>query len=524
MAMGLMKDDNKTKEQLVNELREIHQRVSELELSTTERSQLKELIDSSTDIIGLVDTNGKLLITNKTTTNRFGKSESELLGSIMWELFPPEITKSRKIHFDNVVLTGQPTRFEDENNDTWFDNYYYPLLDKNGAVTSIGIIARDITARKQVENQLIMAEQNFRNSTDNSPLGIRIVDSKGGLIYANQAMLNIYGYTNIDEMRNTPLNKRLTPESYASYLAMGEDATKGKPVPEEQEIEILRKDGEIRNLLAIRREVIWDNEVRFQYLCQDITELKQMEQTREELLNSETELRQSLEDELKKRAEFTRTLVHELKTPLTPMIAASELLLEEAQEGILLKLATSINRSASTMSNRIDTLLDLARGELGTLELDFTTLNPIQLLHKVANDMSLVAEGRELSLSLDVPPSLPLLYGDESRLEQVILNLLINAFKWSSPGTSITLKAKEKGADLVIGVQDEGAGISEEEQERIFEVYYRTEDDRQRVEGLGLGLALCKTIVEAHGGSIWVESQKDKGSTFSFSIPKYRGT
>lgn len=133
--------------------------------------------------------------------------------------------------------------------------------------------------------------------------------------------------------------------------------------------------------------------------------------------------------------------------------------------------------------------------------------------------MSTVAGERKLSLELDVPSSLPLIRGDETRLEQVILNLLTNAFKWSRPEGKITLRAGEKDASLVIEIQDEGAGISEKDKERIFDAYYRTEDDRQRIDGLGLGLALCKTIVEAHNGEIRVESEKGKGSTFSFSIP-----
>jgi len=251
----------------------------------------------------------------------------------------------------------------------------------------------------------------------------------------------------------------------------------------------------------------------------DVTERKHVEQEREKLLNREKEMRANLEREIKRRVDYSRALIHELKTPLTSILAGSELLLEEAQDEVRTRLASSISRSATTMSNRIDTLLDLARSELGTLEISRTEVDLIKLVRTSVDDLSAVASERGLSLVINVPPSLPSLWGDEIRLEQVILNLLMNAFKWSPAGGKVTLTAKEKDSALVVEVQDEGSGIAKKDQKRIFEAYYRTEIDRQRLDGLGLGLALCRTIVEAHGGKIWVESEKGKGSTFSFSLP-----
>jgi len=126
---------------------------------------------------------------------------------------------------------------------------------------------------------------------------------------------------------------------------------------------------------------------------------------------------------------------------------------------------------------------------------------------------------QKLSLTLEAPPVLPLIRADEGRLEQVILNLLTNAFKFTPQGGTVTIRAKEEESDLLVEIQDTGHGIDKDNQQKIFEAYYRVESSTRRPEGLGLGLALCKTIVEAHGGQIWVESEVGKGSTFSFSIP-----
>ena len=122
-------------------------------------------------------------------------------------------------------------------------------------------------------------------------------------------------------------------------------------------------------------------------------------------------------------------------------------------------------------------------------------------------------------MTLDVPPSVPMVNGDREHLDQVLLNLISNAMKFSGEGTKIRVKLRQKGADLVVSIKDNGPGITEEEQMRIFTPYYRLEADRQRFPGLGLGLTVSKHLVEQHGGKIWVESELEKGSTFFFSLP-----
>ncbi|MBA7546817.1 Alkaline phosphatase synthesis sensor protein PhoR [subsurface metagenome] len=164
-------------------------------------------------------------------------------------------------------------------------------------------------------------------------------------------------------------------------------------------------------------------------------------------------------------------------------------------------------------------ILDLAKGEIGMLQLNPEPVDPMQLLQMIVNNMTPVALRNGQSLSLELPSSLSAVWADEERLRQVVLNLLNNAFKFTPAGGKIILRAKEDGTNLIIEVQDTGRGISEEEQQRLFEPYYRLESDRERLSGLGLGLALSKKLVDLHGGQIWVKSGKGKGSTFGFSVP-----
>jgi signal transduction histidine kinase len=133
--------------------------------------------------------------------------------------------------------------------------------------------------------------------------------------------------------------------------------------------------------------------------------------------------------------------------------------------------------------------------------------------------MATVISGNGQSLNLALASSLPLVWADEERLQQVVLNLLINASKFTPEGGKITMKAKQKNSALVVEIQDTGPGIPEEEQQRLFQPYHRQLSDREHLSGLGLGLALCKYLVELHDGQIWVESEAGKGSTFGFSMP-----
>ena len=144
-----------------------------------------------------------------------------------------------------------------------------------------------------MEEALKVSQQNFRNSMDILPMGIRIVNTKGHILYCNQAFLDIFGYKNIDEIRTIPLKERFTPEGYADYLLQKERVLHGEPIPDKLEIDIVRKDGTIRQVQVFRKEVLWDGKTQYQTLYNDITERKQAQ---EALLQSEKKYRQLVDN------------------------------------------------------------------------------------------------------------------------------------------------------------------------------------------------------------------------------------
>ncbi|MBN1190556.1 MAG: GAF domain-containing protein [Dehalococcoidales bacterium] len=237
------------------------------------------------------------------------------------------------------------------------------------------------------------------------------------------------------------------------------------------------------------------------------------------LYKSEKILRQNLEKEIKKRADFFRALVHELKTPLTPIVVSSETMLDFIQEETLKNLVRNVYNGAVRLNSRVDELLDISRGELGMLRVNLEPVDPLPLLEEVVRYIQPQLDNKRQSLVLEIPSTLPTVLGDESRLRQVLLNLLGNSMKFTPEDGQITVTTSVRRNDLVVSVRDTGKGIDKSEQDKLFIPYNQIGGDKETFSGLGLGLALCKQFVELHQGRIWVESQKGRGSTFSFTLP-----
>ena len=220
---------------------------------------------------------------------------------------------------------------------------------------------------------------------------------------------------------------------------------------------------------------------------------------------------------------FIDTLAHELKTPLTSIIAAAGLLAEELEttaDKSCRKLSQAIIQNANTLETRLAELMDIVKTGSGRLQLQLEPVDMKSLITGTCMQISPLLQNKEQDLKMNLPDSLPIIHGDGPRLEQVMLNLMTNAHKFTPKGGHIYLKVYRHDSGLVIEVQDDGIGIPEDKQASLFKPYSRLSSDRQTHPGLGLGLALAKQVVELHGGKIWVNSQPGKGSTFSFFLPR----
>jgi signal transduction histidine kinase len=220
---------------------------------------------------------------------------------------------------------------------------------------------------------------------------------------------------------------------------------------------------------------------------------------------------------------FIDTLSHELKTPLTTIIAAAGLLAEDLEPTAnesQKKLIQTLIHNSNTLENRLAELLDIVKTGSGKLQLHFEPVDMKSLVLGTCMQISPLLRNKKQNIKTELPDSLPIIQGDGPRLEQVMLNLINNATKFTPEGGSITVGVRKEDSGLVIEVKDNGIGIAKDQQDKLFKPYSRLHSDRQSHPGLGLGLALAKQVVELHGGKIWVDSDTGKGSTFSFSLPR----
>ncbi|MDO8715986.1 MAG: ATP-binding protein [Dehalococcoidales bacterium] len=240
-------------------------------------------------------------------------------------------------------------------------------------------------------------------------------------------------------------------------------------------------------------------------------------------LNDEIKVRKqaetSLIESMADKERLTRLVVHELKTPLTPILAASELLSEQVSEGPLYRLSKSIEKGARTISKRVDNILDVMKGEMGVMALNRRETNLVALLSSITDDTKPLATVKNIQFTCQLPVSEIKGWVDAERVRQVTVNLLDNAFKFTPENGKITLMARENDNALIVEVKDTGPGMSIEEQKLLFTPYHHLKSENPHGKGLGLGLSLCKTLIELHGGRIWVESSKGNGCNFCFSIP-----
>ena len=221
------------------------------------------------------------------------------------------------------------------------------------------------------------------------------------------------------------------------------------------------------------------------------------------------------------QSDLLSEVAHELRTPLTSIRGYSKMLLlaEGIDQEKKLEFAEIIHREAVRLGQMINDFLDLARLESGRTHMAQEPVNVTEIISETLAILQPQAAEQQISISLQVPETLPTIIGDAARLKQVMVNLASNAVKYNHEGGRVDIEVKVGENKLNVAVKDTGKGIAEKDLPHIFERFYRVDDSEQQCKGTGLGLSIAKHIVEVHGGTISVQSVQGQGSTFAFTLP-----
>jgi signal transduction histidine kinase len=225
--------------------------------------------------------------------------------------------------------------------------------------------------------------------------------------------------------------------------------------------------------------------------------------------------------------QFLGMAAHDLRNPVAVIFAASSFMLEEESRCLSpekrVEFVQRIRANSQFMARLLEDLLDLSRIEAGQIQLQKQALDLSELVGRSVEQNGLLAAPKEIRVDFACDSQLPKVAADAGRLDQVLNNLISNAVKFSNPGTTVTVNAARQNGSVVVSVQDRGQGIPADEMSRLFKPFQKTSVRGTAGErSTGLGLAICRQIIEAHGGRIWAESTAGKGSTFAFTLPAER--
>jgi PAS domain S-box-containing protein len=349
-------------------------------------------------------------------------------------------------------------------------------------------------------------EEQYRILAETLADGVLTIDSLGKITYVNPSFEHLTGIPK-EEIVHSLFREYLTDDSVYLFQQTTIDVRTHDKIIKNVELELLNSKN-IMIPIEVNFAPLKKDDCFLGIVCtiRDISDHK----------NIENELKKSE----KLKTEFMNIAAHELKSPVTPIKGYLDLIIHDESTCEQVKKWAKISlRNADRLLLLVNDILDVARLDSDTMRFDIEKVDPMELLTEIAEDMRPAVEQKHIELLLHLPQELPPIMGDRHRLSQVLKNLLVNAVKFTDEG-HIAIKAKQEGKYILIEVEDTGIGIATNDQQKIFSKFYQayTADDR-RHEGTGLGLFICKQIIQKHNGTIWVKSTLRKGSTFYLKLP-----
>ncbi len=486
------------------------------------KEEVENILDAMADGIRFIDKNFNVTKMNKKMSELTGLPPAEGIGSNCMDMFKSKFCGTQECSLLKSLKEGKPFQREeirirkDGKKVPCLDNVT-PLKDKCGKI--IGIIEdfRDISYIKNAEAEMEIKESAIESSIN----AIVITDATGIITYVNRSFLDMWNLKSEKDV----LGKHIVKfwHKKGKYMKVIDALSN-----EGGWVGVLdgeKKDGSVfpvqLSATSIKDEN--DNLVRMMASFVDITEQKKAQ---EELRKSHKQIeKQNIKlkklDELK--SAFLNVTSHELRTPMSSIKGYVQMLLKNTLGEINKEQENALNvvlRNTDRLDHLIQDILDISRLESGTMKFIPEETDIEKMIKEVQETMQSWADSKNIKIDTKIEAQMPNLDIDQDRVKQVIINFTNNAIKFSPEESKIFIKAQKDGKNIQFSVEDSGRGIPEDKKEKIFNTFYQVDSGMDRkFGGAGLGLAICRGIVLAHGGRIWVESKVGEGSKFKFTIP-----
>jgi PAS domain S-box-containing protein len=389
---------------------------------------------------------------------------------------------------------------------------------EDGTVVRLSGVIQDITDRKLAEQEVIRGRERYRHIFSQSKDAIFITTRAGEIVDFNHAALKLFGF---DEAEMAAANARelyLHPEQRTALI----EKIDQNDFVQDFHIDIRLKTGEIRQCLISANRMRTDGLDGYQGMLRDITEERQTEELQRAKLLAEKASAM--------KEQFLANVSHEIRTPLNAISGLTHLLQKTRLDEEQFNFADSIRQATDSLLKIINDILEISQIQSGQIQLAEKKLNPAALVRGAVQMLKYKAEEKQLRLFCEILPDTEMdLLGDPTRLNQILLNLVNNAIKFTDRGEVAVRLSKEHETEetvfLAFSVQDTGEGISEDKLDTIFDMFVQVSDDLNKKQGgSGLGLAIVQQLTELQGGRVEVHSQKNRGSVFTVRLPLRRPT
>ncbi|MCU0631365.1 MAG: PAS domain S-box protein [Methanolinea sp.] len=498
---------------------------SEHELKRSEENY-RTVVENQNELIARFLPDGTHVFVNDAYCTYFETPCSELLGKKMWPRIPDEDRILLTQHFSSLTPESPAATIEHriithKGEVRWLQWNDRAIFGPDRKITEYQSVGRDVTEKKQIEQELIESERKFRDLASLLPQVIFEIDLEGRIDYVNQPAYHMFGYSHDDVRSGVNFTQVILPKDRMEAIRNFQNVLEGKK-DAGAEYHLVRKDGSMLIGMVYSSPIIREGKaVGIRGILVDITQLKQVEDDLRKL-NEELEFRvaertKDLAVANRELEAFSYSVSHDLRAPLRAIDGFSSILLNEhaaAFDPTMQEFLEKIRMNAQKMGQLIDSILNFSR--MSRQPLLKQKIFPAQMVDEVLEELKPLQKGRmiEVHIGTLLPGE-----GDPALVKQVFHNLISNALKFTRKRARAKIEVDSllQGQKTVYVVRDNGIGFDMKYAGKLFSVFERLHDEKE-YEGTGIGLAIVYRIIQRHGGKVWVESEVDKGTSFFFTL------